>query len=65
MSHVTVIGIGAMGGGIARTMLTSPTTQTVIGYDQNMELVQSFHNEALSVGKALLASNDDTNHPPK
>ena len=52
MANVTVIGIGAMGGGMARALLASPATLRVVGYDQSTALVQTFHEESNLVGKS-------------
>ena len=52
MSNVTVIGIGAMGGGMARAMLNSSITSRVVGYDRSSPLVDAFHQEASAAGKA-------------
>ena len=50
--HVTVIGIGAMGGAMARALLDSSVCHTVTGFDQTASLVQSFHQDAQTVHKA-------------
>ena len=52
MSKLTVIGIGAMGGGMARALLGSPETSRVVGYDRSMTLVNAFYDEAKAAGKA-------------
>lgn len=52
MSNITVIGIGAMGGGMARAMLNSSVTSRVVGYDRSSHLVDAFHQEARAAGKA-------------
>ena len=51
--QVTVIGIGAMGGGMARALLHSDCTTKVVGYDRDSVLVEAFHLEASSIGKAF------------
>ena len=53
--HITVIGLGAMGGGITRALLNSSVSQTVTGYDRDVALVNTFHAESLQVGKGHLA----------
>lgn len=50
--RVTVIGLGAMGGGMARSLLRSPSIESVTGFDLSQELVTSFHKEAKEAGKA-------------
>jgi 3-hydroxyisobutyrate dehydrogenase-like beta-hydroxyacid dehydrogenase len=52
---VTVIGLGAMGGGMARAVLRSDVSQMVIGYDRVSALMEEFHEEALAVNKAPTA----------
>ena len=47
----TVIGIGAMGGGMARTLLRHESITKVIGLDKNPNLVERFCQEAHSMGK--------------
>lgn len=49
---VTVIGLGAMGGGMARAVLRSNVSQVVIGYDRVLTLKEEFHKEAQAVQKA-------------
>ena len=50
--NITVIGIGAMGGGMARALLRSPISNRVTGYDRSHELVEAFFHETLSLKKA-------------
>lgn len=50
--NVTVVGIGAMGGNQARSLLASSCTKSVAGYDRSTGLVASFHAEAREVSKA-------------
>lgn len=50
---VTVIGLGAMGGGMARSMLRSPQVNKVSGFDLSSDLVSQFHQDAVSAGKAI------------
>lgn len=52
MSNVTVIGIGAMGGGMARAMLKSSVISRVVGYDRSSILVDALHQEAKAAEKA-------------
>ncbi len=52
MADVTVIGIGAMGGGMAHALLASPATSRVVGFDQSEALVQTFYNETKQADKA-------------
>jgi 3-hydroxyisobutyrate dehydrogenase-like beta-hydroxyacid dehydrogenase len=51
MSFVVVVGIGAMGGGMARALLESNATSTVTGYDKNLAAVETFHQEATEIHK--------------
>ena len=51
-NNVVVVGIGAMGGGMARALLDSEMTDTVVGYDMSVEAVQRFYEEAQKVHKA-------------
>ena len=50
--HATVIGIGNIGGGMARALLSSPATATVTAHDMASDLVAAFHKEARKAGKA-------------
>jgi putative dehydrogenase len=50
--RVAVVGIGAMGGGMARSLLDSSACKSVAGYDRSPELVDAFHKEAEALGKA-------------
>lgn len=50
--NVTVIGLGAMGGGMARSLLRSPEIEEVAGFDLSQKLVSSFYEEAKAAGKA-------------
>jgi len=61
--NVTVIGIGAMGGGMARALLLgsgSSCCKTVTGYDRAQSLVDKFHEEAVAADKALLVGAPPT-----
>jgi 3-hydroxyisobutyrate dehydrogenase-like beta-hydroxyacid dehydrogenase len=49
---VVVVGIGAMGGGMARALLDSPITNSVIGYDKSVDAVENFFEESKMVNKA-------------
>ena len=49
--HIVVVGLGAMGGGIARALLHSSVTQTVTGFDKSVTIVNEFHAESLALGK--------------
>ena len=51
---VTVVGLGAMGGGMARSLLRSSSIDQVCGFDLSSELVNKFHAEAKAVGKGTL-----------
>jgi putative dehydrogenase len=50
--NVTVIGLGAMGGGMARSLLRSPSIGNVSGFDLSPEIVSQFYAEAKEAGKA-------------
>jgi putative dehydrogenase len=50
--EVVVVGIGAMGGGMARALLSSPITSSITGYDKSKEAVDIFFEEAKAVNKA-------------
>lgn len=50
--NVTVIGLGAMGGGMARSLLRSDAVSSVAGFDLNPVVVSKFYGEAKEVGKA-------------
>jgi L-threonate 2-dehydrogenase len=52
---VTVVGIGAMGGGMARALLESDATTQVVGFDRSTPLVHAFYEEAKVLGKAPCA----------
>ena len=49
---VTVIGLGAMGGGMARSLLRSSSISEVSGFDLSPKLVQAFYDEAHTAGKS-------------
>ena len=53
---VTVIGIGNIGGGMARALLRSSFTSSVVAYDLDKKLVEQFHIEAKEAGKTSLVS---------
>lgn len=50
--NVTVVGLGAMGGGMARSILRSSQVKKVSGFDLSTDLVTQFHNDAKAVNKA-------------
>ncbi|CAJ1942850.1 unnamed protein product [Cylindrotheca closterium] len=50
--EVTVVGLGAMGGGMARSLLRSSTITRVSGFDLSEKLVSSFYEESKKAGKA-------------
>ena len=56
--NVTVVGLGAMGGGMARSILRSPHVSKVSGYDLSTDLVSKFYNDAKAANKA------STTNPP-
>ena len=60
---VTVIGLGAMGGGMARSLLKCSAISQISGFDLSADLVASFYDDALAAGKAAGMSSP-TNHPP-
>ena len=47
-----MVGLGAMGGGMARSLLRSQAVNEVRGFDLSSDLVASFHEDANAVGKA-------------
>ena len=51
--NVTVIGLGAMGGGMARSILRSPEVKTVTGFDLSSDAVTKFHQDAVAAGKVV------------
>jgi 3-hydroxyisobutyrate dehydrogenase-like beta-hydroxyacid dehydrogenase len=51
MSSVVVVGIGAMGGGMARALLDSAAASTVIGVDKNEAALNLFHQESVALRK--------------
>ena len=51
--NVTVIGLGAMGGGMARSILRSHEVNTVSGYDLSSDLVTQFYQDSASAGKTM------------
>ncbi|CAB9505569.1 L-threonate dehydrogenase [Seminavis robusta] len=52
MANVTVIGLGAMGGGMARALVDSPVTKMVAGFDMNKTHLENFYNDAKAANKA-------------
>lgn len=50
--RVTVIGLGAMGGGMARRLLVCDSVDEVAGFDLNSDVGIKFYNEAKELGKA-------------
>ena len=50
--NITVVGIGAMGGGMGRCLLDAPVSRCVTGYDHAQALVDAFHEDAAACGKA-------------
>ena len=46
------MGLGAMGGGMARSLLTAPDIDQVTGFDLSPELVETFYNDAKAANKA-------------
>eukprot|EP00560_Eucampia_antarctica_P005875 CAMPEP_0197838966 /NCGR_PEP_ID=MMETSP1437-20131217/40292_1 /TAXON_ID=49252 ORGANISM="Eucampia antarctica, Strain CCMP1452" /NCGR_SAMPLE_ID=MMETSP1437 /ASSEMBLY_ACC=CAM_ASM_001096 /LENGTH=572 /DNA_ID=CAMNT_0043447553 /DNA_START=43 /DNA_END=1761 /DNA_ORIENTATION=- len=61
--NVSVIGIGAMGGGIARALLKSSDINSVIGYDVSEELTRAFYEEAQTVSKECSIGEGDNGIP--
>jgi putative dehydrogenase len=51
-ANISVIGIGAMGGSMARNLLRSPVSKYVVGFDQSNTLVDSFFAQAAAAHKA-------------
>jgi len=62
MTNVTVIGLGAMGGGMALSLLRCDDVNEVSGFDLNPEVVKQFYAEAKELGKT---SSSSSLSPPK
>lgn len=58
--QISVIGLGAMGGGIARNLLHSNICQTIIGYDVSQSLVDTFYNETIIMNKQYSKTSPTT-----
>lgn len=50
--NAVVVGIGAMGGGMARALVDSDMIGSVVGYDKSTEAVVQFYEESKYKGKA-------------
>ena len=50
--HIVVVGIGAMGGGMARNLLSSSITAQVTGYDMRKDSTERFFSDSLRLNKA-------------
>ena len=51
--EVVVVGIGAMGGGMARALLASPNIKSVCGYDKSTNAVNKFYDESQQANKSV------------
>ena len=51
--EVVVVGIGAMGGGMARALLTSSNIKSVCGYDKSANAVNKFFDESQQANKSV------------
>jgi putative dehydrogenase len=51
---ITVVGIGAMGGAMARNLLDAPIAKNVVGYDHAAHLVHAFYKDSQAADKALI-----------
>ena len=51
--NVVVVGIGAMGGGMARALLDSNATKIVVGYDKTTEAVEISTRNQKMLGRHL------------
>ena len=49
---VAVVGLGAMGGGMARSLLRAPAASEVVGFDLSPDVAASFYSDAQTAGKA-------------
>ena len=49
--NVTLIGLGAMGGGMARALMESSVTKQIVGFDLATPLVTAFYEETKAAGK--------------
>jgi|UPI000581A4B1 putative dehydrogenase len=58
--HIAVIGIGAMGGGMARALLDSNVSHRVDAYDRALPLVEAFYRDAQKLGKAATDGHSPT-----
>jgi 3-hydroxyisobutyrate dehydrogenase-like beta-hydroxyacid dehydrogenase len=61
--NITVVGIGAMGGGMARALLDSNVSQTVTAFDVAPELTRAFWDEALQKSKCKMDARKEC--PPQ
>jgi len=50
--RIAVVGIGAMGGGMARALLDSSVSDCVTAYDRTTDLVDAFYQESKAASKA-------------
>ena len=57
--NVTVVGLGAMGDGMARAILRSDKVAKVTGFDLSLELASGFYEEAKAAGKAAESLPDE------
>jgi 3-hydroxyisobutyrate dehydrogenase-like beta-hydroxyacid dehydrogenase len=53
--NVVVVGIGAMGGGMACALLAASITRCVTGYDKSVDAVKTFFGESQAAKKAPLS----------
>ena len=51
--EVVLVGIGAMGGGMARALLSSPNIKSVCGYDKSTNAVNKFYDESQQANKSV------------
>jgi putative dehydrogenase len=63
MTKVTVVGLGAMGGGMARSLLRCDSVNEVSGFDLNPEIVSKFYAEAKQLGKASSSTSSSSSSP--
>jgi putative dehydrogenase len=60
MTKITVVGLGAMGGGMARSLLRCDSVNEVSGFDLNPEVVSKFYAEAKQLGKVSSSSSSSS-----
>jgi 3-hydroxyisobutyrate dehydrogenase-like beta-hydroxyacid dehydrogenase len=62
-NEIVVVGIGAMGGGMARALLASPVAQIVCGYDRSVGAMEKFLQDAIKANKARRRQGQEKQEP--